>query len=335
MKKNSLWVMLILICTLVACQKPANPPKKADVSPTPVPIQTNAFYQKMTSSNVRPVAVMVDNDDRNALPHAGLHDAYMIYEITVEGGATRLMALFKDTNTAKIGPIRSSRHYFLDYFMEHDALYIHYGFSPKASADLNAFKIQRMNGIYDSGNFWREPKRKNDWHDAYTSIENFQKFAATKSFRMTTDVKPPIQFSPNDVPINSEKPATQISVPFSNFYNCSYTYDASSGLYNRLQDKKAHVSPDGKQYTAKNIILQTVKNYPLGDKDNADRQQLDTVGKGSGTYISGGKCIAIKWQKEGRTQPTVYTLETGEPLIVNPGQTWVEIVPAYSTATIQ
>ena len=69
---------------------------------------------KIFSGDARPIAVMIDNE-KGAWPQAGLNDAYMIYEITVEGGETRFIAFFKGKDTAKIGPVRSSRHYFLDY----------------------------------------------------------------------------------------------------------------------------------------------------------------------------------------------------------------------------
>ena len=63
------------------------------------------------NSNKRPIAVMIDNNVGNNA-HVGLQDAYLTYEIIVEGGLTRIMAIFKDVNTNVIGPVRSSRHYF-------------------------------------------------------------------------------------------------------------------------------------------------------------------------------------------------------------------------------
>ena len=86
---------------------------------------------KIFKGTDRPIAVMIDNH-KGAMPQAGLNDAYMVYEIIVEGGETRLMALFKGANLDKIGPVRSSRHYFLDYALENDAIYVHFGWSPQA-----------------------------------------------------------------------------------------------------------------------------------------------------------------------------------------------------------
>ena len=40
-------------------------------------------------------------------------------------------ALFKSENVDVVGPVRSARHYFLDYALENDAIYVHFGWSPK------------------------------------------------------------------------------------------------------------------------------------------------------------------------------------------------------------
>ena len=104
---------------------------------------------KIFSGDARPIAVMIDNE-KGAWPQAGLNDAYMIYEITVEGGETRFIAFFKGQDTAKIGPVRSSRHYFLDYVLEHDAIYVHFGWSPLAQSNIKTFGINNINGLYDN-----------------------------------------------------------------------------------------------------------------------------------------------------------------------------------------
>ena len=90
---------------------------------------------KIFKGNDRPIAIMIDNHS-DAWPQAGLQKAYMVYEIIAEGGETRLMALFKGVDVDKIGPVRSARHYFIDYAMENDAIYVHFGQSPQAESDI-------------------------------------------------------------------------------------------------------------------------------------------------------------------------------------------------------
>ena len=96
------------------------------------------------NSNERPIAIMIDNNVGNN-NHIGLQESYLNYEIIVEGGLTRIMAIFKDKNVSTIGPVRSSRHYFLDYALENDAIYTHYGWSTYAQSDISALKINNIN----------------------------------------------------------------------------------------------------------------------------------------------------------------------------------------------
>lgn len=98
------------------------------------------------NSNKRPIAVMIDNNVGNS-SHVGLQDAYISYEIIVEGGLTRIMALYKDKDMSQIGPIRSSRHYFLDYALESDAIYSHFGWSPYAENDIKSLGVNNINGL--------------------------------------------------------------------------------------------------------------------------------------------------------------------------------------------
>ena len=96
--------------------------------------------------NKRPIAVMIDNNVGYS-SQVGLQDAFVTYEAIVEGGLTRMMAIFKDTNTSLIGPVRSSRHYFLDYALEYDSLYAHYGWSTFAENDIKSLRVNNINNL--------------------------------------------------------------------------------------------------------------------------------------------------------------------------------------------
>ena len=108
----------------------------------------------------------------------------MVYEAIAEGGETRLMALFKGADVEQIGPVRSARHYFLDYAMENDAIYVHFGWSPQAQRDIKKYDINNINGIEEDGTtFWRT-KKKSAPHNALTSTEKILKSAKNKNYRV-------------------------------------------------------------------------------------------------------------------------------------------------------
>ena len=102
-------------------------------------------------SNTRPYAVMINNISTVWGYQCGLDDAYIVYEIIVEGGYTRLMALFKDKDLNRIGSVRSSRHYFLDYALENDAIYVHFGWSPQAESAMSKLGVNNINFMSYSG----------------------------------------------------------------------------------------------------------------------------------------------------------------------------------------
>ena len=175
---------------------------------------------KIFSGDARPIAVMIDNE-KGAWPQAGLNDAYMIYEITVEGGETRFIALFKGQTTSKIGPVRSSRHYFLDYALEHDAIYVHFGWSPLAQSDIKSLKINNINGIYDNF-YWRE-QPLSSYHNAFTSMSNIMEYATRKQYRLTSDDKCIINYNEKDENIESEMVANKVYIKYSYTQNSSHT----------------------------------------------------------------------------------------------------------------
>ena len=96
------------------------------------------------NSKTRPIAVVVNNTPVAVKVQQGLNNAYIVYEFPTEGGTSRLMALFKDIESEKIGSIRSARIQYLDYVLENDAIYVHHGKSPQAQSDFSALKIDRI-----------------------------------------------------------------------------------------------------------------------------------------------------------------------------------------------
>ena len=151
---------------------------------------------KIFNGTDRPIAVMIDNHS-GAWPQANLNKAYLVYEIVVEGGETRLMALFKGQNLDKIGPVRSSRHYFLDYALENDAIYVHHGWSPQAQSDISTLGVNNINGIQESSaSFWRV-KDKSAPHNLFTSTDSILKIAERKGYSKTSDKKSVLNFVAN------------------------------------------------------------------------------------------------------------------------------------------
>ena len=285
--------------------------------------------------NDRPIAVMIDNH-KGAWPQVGLNNAYSVYEIIVEGGETRLMALFKGVDLEKIGPVRSARHYFLDYALENDAIYVHYGWSPKAQSDISSLNVDNINGISESStNFWRI-KQKSAPHNVLTSIKNILEIAKTKKYDTTSDKASVLKYTFDEINLEEGIPANTVTIPYSDLHTTSYKYDPETKRYIRYaREQKQTDMETGEAITTKNIIVTFAKNTPLKDKENKDRQDLADVGTNDGYYITNGKAIKIKCIKKTRSSQTIYKDLQGNEIQVNDGNTFFNICPINSNVTFE
>ena len=283
----------------------------------------------------RPIAVMIDNHS-GAWPQAGLNKTYLVYEIIVEGGETRLMALFKGQNLDIIGPIRSSRHYFLDYALENDAIYVHYGWSPKAQSDIKRLSVNNINGIfYNKPNFWRI-NTKYAPHNAVTSTKQILSMAKNSKYRTTSSQKSVLNYVTDEVLLEDGIDATSIKIPHSYLQTVQYKYDEETKRYTRYARGKLQKDySTGESITTKNIIIEFVNNSRLQDGSKKDRQDLHNIGTFDGYYITNGKAIKIKCTKNARKEKTEYKDLEGNEINVNDGNTWINICPKNAKVVIE
>ena len=292
------------------------------------------------SSTDRPIAVMINNNKAVWGYQAGLQDAYITYEMIVEGGITRMMAVFKDKDTARIASVRSSRHYYLDYVLENDALYAHIGWSPRAESDISSLNIPAINANNSSAFTWDNSLRVAREHRAYTSIARVKEAAQKKGYRTTSDKKLLLTYQAKSLDLANYEgaiPANTVRIPYSTSHLTSYSYDTENKVYKRYQNNTEHKDyVTGLQYTAKNIITYKVHNYTLNDGYAGGRQDLNNIGSGEGYYISEGYAIPITWEKTSRSAQTVYKVKsTGKELVVNDGNTFIQIQPSVQNLTIE
>ena len=340
--KNGLKLLVVAVLVLGFCAGCGKDNKKTDDNndDTNVTTPTEKKLQIVDeNSTSRPYAVMINNIKVARPLQSGLQDAYLIYEIIAEGGITRYMALFMDQDTARIGSIRSARHYFLDYALENDAIYVHHGQSPQAQADFSKLGVDRV-VVDESKTGWRDKEVKNAGyateHTLFTSISKLNNGLGKK--RTTRKGGLLLNYSVDSIDMESiegSKKADKVSIKYSSYKTSSYEYDSKNKVYKRFVDGKEHKDyVTKKQYTFKNIITYQVKNYTLNDGENKGRQDIMNVTSGTGYYISEGYAIPIKWEKTSRAGKTKYYYENGKELVVNDGNTFIQIQPSGQNLTI-
>lgn len=278
----------------------------------------------------RPVAAMINNI-KEALPSSCTKQADVIYECMVEGGITRIMALYSDyADLEKVGSVRSARHYYINIAKEYDAIYVHYGQSKPAKAMLEKGAINNINGMtYDQG-FYRDDTRVAP-HNAYTTGERIVQGIKDKGYRETYNVEKHSQvlfFNEEETDLESNQAANTVHVNFSSYAQPYFIYNPETKIYDRYEynapqiDNMADENDNVLQY--KNIVIMQSK-YECINPEN-DLQELTQVGSGTGYYCTNGKAIPIKWEKSSEKSKTKFLTEDGETLLLNPGKTWISII---------
>ena len=291
---------------------------------------------KTLSGYSRPIAVMIDNHI-DAMPQAGLLEADIVYEIIVEGGETRLMLILQDKDLSKIGPVRSSRHYFLDYALENDAIYVHYGWSPQAQSDISSLGVNNINGIYESAtSFWRVSDKYAP-HNAVTSTKNILEIAEREGYRTEKeDDETVLNYVVDEVNLEDGEIANTVTIPYSYVNTVRYEYDAKKKEYVRYSRDEKQVDWDTeKTITTKNIIIEKAENWTLDDGSGKGRQTIDNIKELDGYYITNGKVIPITCNKTSRKGKTVYKDLEGNEINVNDGKTFIQICPEDAKITFE
>lgn len=270
----------------------------------------------------RPIAVMLDNHI-GARPQSGLSDAEVAFEILAEGSITRYMAILQEVDMNSIGPVRSARPYFIDKALEFDALYVHVGGSVAALGDIKDFNMADINAMHRGGDiFWRVNHKKMP-HNMYTSTKALRAAAKQSGYRTDFDIDF-ASFSKNDQEFKDSENIKSIRFGFTRYYKPSFVYNAENKMYERfVKDSPQLEEFSAEPITTKNIIVLKMNTEVI---DSEGRLSIETVGSGTGYYITCGKKMDIGWEKESRKGKTVYT-RNGEELMLNPGNTWIVIVP--------
>lgn len=286
----------------------------------------------------RPVTFTIGNTTE-ALPQSGISKADILYEITVEGGLTRLMPVFSDlSQVGAIGSVRSARTYFVSISRAYHSVFVHSGNSSYAG---NLF----AQGVVDHVNaeptiFYRDQARVSSgyaWeHCHFTTGSNALAFLE-QNFDMTADPDANYGLDFVDEQALEGDSALKVQVNFGTGWakTTNFTYDETAGNYTAYQANRDWMDYDANEVLRFEnlLILYAEKCYAPGT--SAGNVLHTLVGENNGYYISGGKVVPIKWTREAEDAPFHYELTDGTALTVIPGKTYIGIVPPQSPITCE
>lgn len=274
----------------------------------------------------KPVAFTVNNVKVAQKVQSGLSKADVVFETEVEGGITRLLAVFADpTGVEKIGTIRSLRVPFAEIACGMGAILFYHGIDytyckpylatlkfPYTQVDAKTYGYREKNGLATE-------------HTLFTSGDRVDKAIGDKKLNDEGTEDTWLNFSSSDKKTAAgETSVNKVTMKFSNTETTHFNYDAETGKYARA-DKNGNDFIDDhydcKELFANVFVLKTsITNYPDG------YHRKVALSEGSGYYISAGGATEIKWSKGDAYDNFKFTAADGSELTVNQGNSYVCIV---------
>lgn len=282
----------------------------------------------------RPIAVMVDNE-KTALPHYGLTEADVVYEMmnsTANGRITRLMAIVKDWGKiTQFGSIRSTRPTNILLAAEWNAVLCHDGGPFYIDNYLANDYAAHFSGTFSRVNNGKsrefteyicEGDLEKNFNNSNYSTEYNEYYSGEHYIFSNTE------FTLDDV--SGAIDATEVKLPFSH-NGSTLKYNEETQTYDYYEYGSAHVDPahDNAILTFKNVLIQDCTFHQYDDNGYMIYNCID-AGR-DGYYLTNGKAIPVTWIKSADTEPTIYLdKQTGEQIELNTGKTYVTLVPSDS-----
>ena len=259
-------------------------------------------------------ALVVKVDNVDAEPQSGLNQADLVFEEIVEGQATRFAAVFNSMEANPVGPIRSARTQDVDLLQSlNDPALAYSGANEGVNAALQAAGFELLSEG-DPGFFRRDDRPAP--HNLYANI---------------AALWPQLTSSGNAVPaFEFVAPGTEVTgtpVTFAEMmvggYDVRWDWDATQRLFLRSQLGSPHELADG-QASANTVIVLVVQ---YGTSPAGGGPEAQTIGTGAAVVYTAGQKIEGTWTRQSATEP--FHLEAGgQPILIAPGRTWVELVDA-------
>lgn len=285
----------------------------------------------------RPFALMIDNAPA-ARPQSGLGDACLVYEVLAEGGITRFLAFYLHGEPVRVGPIRSTRPYFLDLVLPLDAVLGHSGASEQGFADLRALGVPHLDEIHGGGEaYWRvPPSERKPPHATYTSCERFRSVMQKLGLEKEGPCPSPFSFrEAGGQPQGQEAALVTVWYPGGwQGYRVTYAYEKDTDRWLRFLGEEPHRDAEGSVLWARNVVIQFVEMRQVPG-DPLLHMEAKMTGRGKVMVFSGGRYREGTWRKDSRRSPVVYRDDRDNPLEMAPGPTWVLVVPRETKVEIK
>lgn len=264
------------------------------------------------------------------IPHVGVVKADMLIECYVNmDSVVRCLALFTDIDSVDaIGSTRSTRPMFNAIAQHYDLILSHAGGSDQALKDAKDRGVENFNidawAVASTGASYRDKERKGAYENTLYGIgSGIKAYAEAQGYPMTLERDYGFSFTDDGTPAQGVE-AKDISITLTYKKAKKETrmvYDESTGKYAFNQYGQVMTDLKTEEVEAfRNVIVMYADITTTGIYHIADF----TAG-GTGYFACGGKLIPITWSCAGDKEPFRFFTESGEPLELGRGNTYMAI----------
>jgi len=265
----------------------------------------------------RPALTVKIENTPQALPQWGISQADDVYEEIVNGGITRLAAIFNSQAPAKIGPVRSVRPTDTQVVWPLGGIFAYSGGAPYAVSSIETAPVKLIDESSAGAAMFRDPNLQAP-HNLFAIGSALFAFKGTPT-------PPPALYSYRAAGTKAiGAPVKSFVVPFPSIYPVTWTWDSATSSWDRTLFGQPDVTGTGQRESPQNVIVMYI-NYVNGI--GTENSYGDLQGTGTATVFSGGREIVGTWSRGASKADIVQFLTaSGATIRLTPGQTWVELL---------
>ncbi|MEM9033760.1 MAG: DUF3048 domain-containing protein [Actinomycetota bacterium] len=277
------------------------------------------------------LAIKIDNHPQNARPQVGLNQADLVMEEVVEGNITRFIVVFHSQDSDPVGPVRSAR-------TQDVVLLAHLGTPLFANSGGNAGTMSAVRSSEDLVNanvdaipsaFYREGRPRFAPHNLFSNTSDI--YAGVGEDGLSG--RPPQLFTylgaDDELPASATA-ATGVDLAYGGI-NVSYAWDESADGWARMQSGTPHVDGDDVLVAPTNVVvMETEYGRSAADPGSPEAR---VTGTGRAWVFTQGTVQVGTWEREAPQDVATLTSDSGEPMVLTPGTTWIGL-PRPGGATV-
>jgi hypothetical protein len=260
------------------------------------------------------VSVKIGNT-ADAHPQHNVQSADVVYEEVVDGGITRLVAVYQSKGPDQVGSVRSVRPTDRYILWPLGGVFAYSGGNNYELASLKGVPVVALDETSAGELMFRGPGRAPN--NLYANVGGMYE-------RCESGAPAPLFTYRSPTAAVTGPSVSVVTVGFGRGYDTAWTWDATAGVWQRAIFGGPDVDPDGNQIVTQNIVVMQVRYVPDPTRNTVE---ADMVGEGPVQVFTAGRQINGTWSRPSIEKAAVLVSDTGEPIALTPGTTWVELMP--------